>query len=132
MCHLPPLSLHAAGNEGDNNWRSIGTPSDADSVLTVGAVDANGVIASFSSYGPSADGRIKPDVCAVGKNAWLFSPFGFATYGSGTSFATPLIAGMADCLWSALPDENAMQIRERIIRSADRYSNPDTDDGQYG
>ena len=122
----------ATGNEGDNNWRTIGTPSDADSVLAVGAVDANGVIASFSSYGPSADGRIKPDVCAVGKNAWLFSPFGFATYGSGTSFATPLLAGLAACLWSALPAENAMQIRERIIRSADKYDYPDPYRYGYG
>ncbi|MCR5050087.1 MAG: S8 family serine peptidase [Paludibacteraceae bacterium] len=122
----------AAGNEGDNNWHTMGTPSDADSILSVGAVDTNGLIGSFSSYGPSADGRVKPDVCAVGVSTALFSPYGFATYGNGTSFATPLLAGLAACLWSALPDENAMSIRERIIRSADHYSYPDMYRYGYG
>jgi len=121
----------AAGNEGDNSsWRWIGVPADADSILTVGAVNTDGHIGSFSSYGPSADGRVKPDVCAVGVYTTLIYPDGSIIQGNGTSFATPLLAGLAACLWSALPDENAMQIRERIIRSADRYDNPT--DPQYG
>ena len=122
----------AAGNEGTSNWRTISVPADADSILTVGAVDVDGHIGSFSSYGPSADGRIKPEVCAVGVQTTLINPYGTIIQGNGTSFATPLLAGMAAALWSALPDENAMQIRERIIRSADRYEDPDTKRYGYG
>lgn len=120
----------AAGNEGTSSWRTISVPADADSILTVGAVTVDSVAGAFSSYGPSADGRIKPEVCAVGVQATLISPGSEVVHANGTSFATPLLAGMAATLWSGLPDENAMQIRERIIRSADRYSNPDR--GQYG
>lgn len=115
----------AAGNEGDDSWHTISAPADADSILTVGAVDVNGKAGSFSSYGPSADGRVKPEVCAVGVQATLINPNGTIVTNNGTSFATPLLAGMAASLWSALPDENAMQIRERIIRSASLY--PDHD-----
>ena len=122
----------AAGNEGDDDWGTISSPGDADSILTVGAVDVNGNIGSFSSYGPSADGRIKPEVCAVGVKATLVYPSGAIVRANGTSFATPLLAGFAAALWSALPNENAMQIRERIIRSADCYEDPDTKDYKYG
>ncbi len=116
----------AAGNEGDSDWRYLTAPSDADSILSVGAVDVNGAIASFSSYGPSADGRIKPDVCAVGRNATTIRPSSNqVVFTNGTSFACPLLAGMAACLWSALPGCNNMEIRERIIRSANRYASPD-------
>ena len=116
----------SAGNEGTDSWRTISAPADADSVLTVGAVTTDGSIGSFSSYGPSADGRVKPEVCAVGVQATLIHPNGTIVTSNGTSFATPLLAGMAATLWSALPDENAMQIRERIIRSANLYPNHDT------
>ncbi len=119
----------AAGNEGQDAWHYIDTPADADSILAVGAVGIDSIIAAFSSYGPAADGRVKPEVCAVGSRSVLISPQGTIIRSNGTSFATPLMAGMAASLWSALPDENAMQIRERIIRSADRYNRPDD---QYG
>lgn len=122
----------AAGNEGDNAWRTITAPADADSILTVGAVSTWGEIGNFSSYGPSSDGRIKPEVCAVGVWTQLINPGGNIVTSNGTSFATPLLAGLAASLWSALPDENAMQIRSRIIRSADRYLNPDTQQYGYG
>lgn len=122
----------AAGNEGDDAWRTITAPADADSILTVGAVTTWGEIGNFSSYGPSSDGRIKPEVCAVGVWTQLINPGGNIVTSNGTSFATPLLAGLAASLWSALPDENAMQIRSRIIRSADRYLNPDMDQYGYG
>ena len=122
----------AAGNEGNNAWRTISVPADADSILTVGAVSTWGEIGNFSSYGPSSDGRIKPEVCAVGVRTQLINPGGNIVTSNGTSFATPLLAGLAASLWSALPDENAMQIRSRIIRSADRYLNPDMDQYGYG
>lgn len=116
----------AAGNEGNGSWGTISAPADADSVLTVGAVSVDSLAGSFSSYGPSSDGRIKPEVCAVGVQATLIYPNGSIVRSNGTSFATPLLAGMAAALWSALPNENAMQIRERIIRSAHLYPNYDT------
>lgn len=122
----------AAGNEGDDAWKTISVPADADSILTVGAVSTWGEIGNFSSYGPSSDGRIKPEVCAVGVWTQLINPGGNIVTSNGTSFATPLLAGLAASLWSALPDENAMQIRSRIIRSADRYLNPDTQQYGYG
>ena len=122
----------AAGNEGNKDWHWISAPADADSILTVGAVNVDSIIGVFSSYGPSADNRIKPEVCAVGVQATLINSNEQVVKANGTSFATPLLAGMAATLWSALPDENAMQIRERIIRSADRYGNPDTKQYGYG
>lgn len=125
------LVCAAAGNEGNDAWRTIGAPADADSILTVGAVDSIGVIGGFSSYGPTSDGRTKPEVCAAGVKAALISHAGEIVHSNGTSYATPLLAGLAASLWSALPDENAMQIRERIIRSANRYPTPDPDN-HYG
>ena len=122
----------AAGNEGDAPWGTIGAPADADSILTVGAVDIDSIAGRFSSYGPSSDGRIKPEVCAVGVQTTLINPSGYIVNSSGTSFAAPLIAGLAASLWSALPDENNMQIRERIIRSSDRYTHPDYANYVYG
>lgn len=122
----------AAGNEGNSDWKTISAPADADSILTVGAVTVDSLIGSFSSYGPSSDGRIKPEVCAVGVKATLINPDGTIVHNNGTSFATPLLAGLAASLWSALPDENAMQIRERIIRSTDRYTTPDYQRYGYG
>lgn len=119
------LLVMAIGNDGNKAWHYLSTPADADSVITVGAVDINRNIAEFSSYGPSADGRIKPEVCAVGKETVLINPSNnMLQSGNGTSFACPLIAGMAACLWSALPHASNMEIRERIIRSADRYTQP--------
>lgn len=126
------LLVNAAGNEGSNSWHYITAPADADNILTIGAVNISREIAPFSSRGPSSDGRVKPEVCAVGWGTSIISPVNnWVQTGNGTSFACPLIAGLAASLWSALPDENAMQIRERIIRSADQYNHPDSEYG-YG
>ena len=122
----------AAGNEGNSDWKTLSAPADADSILTVGAVSVDSLIGKFSSWGPSADGRVKPEACAVGVQATIINPSGMIITGNGTSFATPLMAGLAACLWSALPNENAMQIRDRIIRSADRYLSPDMNQYGYG
>lgn len=125
----------AAGNDGDeegNPPHTLGIPGDADSILTVGAVNTDGEIGYFSSYGPTSDLRIKPEVCAVGVKTTLVNYSNAVVQANGTSFATPLLAGFAAALWSALPNENAMQIRERILRSSDRYNTPDTNLYKYG
>ena len=124
------LLVVAAGNDGNNARHYLSTPADADSILTVGAVNTSCKLAEFSSFGPSADGRVKPEVCAVGAGTALMKPANNDVMnGNGTSFACPLIAGMAASLWSALPNATNMEIRNRIIRSADRYTQPHE---QYG
>ena len=124
------LVIVAAGNEGNKAWHYISAPADADNILTVGAVNIHDSIAAFSSWGPTADGRVKPEVCATGNQTALINPLNNSViYGNGTSFACPIIAGMAACLWSAMPHATNMEIRERIIQSADRYTMPHA---QYG
>ena len=124
------LVVVAAGNDGNNAWHYISAPADADNILTVGAVDVHDSIAAFSSWGPTADGRVKPEVCATGYQTALINPLNNnVQYGNGTSFACPIIAGMAACLWSALPNASNIEIRQRIIQSADRYTLPHD---QYG
>ena len=119
------LVVVAAGNDGNTAWHYISAPADADHILTIGAVDIHDSIAAFSSWGPTADGRVKPEVCATGSQTALINPLNNSViYGNGTSFACPIIAGMAACLWSAIPHANNMEIRERIIQSADRYIQP--------
>ncbi len=120
------LMVIAAGNEGNSGWRFISTPGDADSVMTVGAVDTLGAVASFSSYGPSSNNRIKPNVAAVGRAAVVASPStGLPVFGNGTSFATPNIAGLTTCLWQAFPEFNNMTILDAMQRSASKYTTPD-------
>lgn len=122
----------AAGNEAQSDWHKICVPADADSILSIGAVTATGEMSTFSSYGPSADGRVKPEVCAQGVQTALIAPDGTVVHSNGTSFAAPTIAGLAASLWSALPSENAMQIRQRIIDSSDRALTPDYQQFGYG
>ncbi|MEP7252005.1 MAG: S8 family serine peptidase [Ginsengibacter sp.] len=119
------LVLVAAGNEGNKTWHFIITPADADSVLTVGAVDASGTPAAFSSYGPSSDGRIKPGVASVGVSTALSSPAGAISAGNGTSFATPNLAGLVTCLWQAFQEFSNMDIIQAVERSSSIYNNPD-------
>ena len=124
------LLVTAMGNDGARAWKYLSTPADADSILSVGAVNKDRAIANFSSFGPTADGRVKPEVCAMGEGTSLINPSNDAVMsGNGTSFACPLIAGMAASLWSALPTATNMEIRELIIRSCDRYQLPHE---QYG
>lgn len=122
----------AAGNEGNNSWHYISSPSDADSVMTVGAVDTLGNIGSFSSYGPSSDGQVKPNVASVGVRAYVANTFnGLPSAGNGTSFATPIMAGITACLWQAFPEENNMSIISELQKSADKFSTPNDRTG-YG
>jgi hypothetical protein len=114
----------SAGNDGGDGWNYIDSPADADSILAVGAVDASGTYASFSSIGPTADHRIKPDVVAMGMNAAVCSPYGGVTYASGTSFSTPIIAGAVASLWQAHPNASNFTIMNAIKQSASKYSHP--------
>lgn len=125
------LTFACAGNSGTSPWFYIGSPADADSILAVGAVDASGNLANFSSRGPSADGRIKPDISAMGVNAIVVNSSGSVTTASGTSFATPLSAGGAACLWQSAPSYSAMQLLHAIQMSSDQWSTPDNLKG-YG
>ena len=120
------LCVFAAGNEGNGAWHFIITPSDADSVMAVGAVSVAGNVGSFSSYGPSSDGQIKPSVAAVGVNAVIANPStGQPGFGSGTSFACPNMAGLTTCLWQAFPEVNNMRIITVMQESATKANNPD-------
>ena len=122
----------AAGNEGSSSWHYITTPADADSTLTVGAVDANRKVANFSSYGPTSDGQIKPDVAAVGVGAVIANQnTGNPSFGNGTSFACPIMAGISTCLWQAFPEVNNMSIIDALRKSGDRFTTPDNRTG-YG
>ena len=115
------LVVNSAGNSGDDPWHFITAPSDGDSVLCVGAVDASRLHAPFSSYGPSADGDVKPNVCAMGLAAVIADMDSTVRVGNGTSFSSPIMAGMAACLMQSHPEKNNMEIFRAIEQSADLY-----------
>ena len=121
----------SAGNEGTSSWHYISTPADADSVLSVGAVSDSGAVASFSSYGPSSDLQIKPDVASVGERAVVQFPNNSIGTNNGTSFAAPNIAGLAACLWQGFREFNNMRIINALRKSGSIASTPDNRIG-YG
>ncbi len=133
------LICNSAGNEGGKKWNYIGAPADAKDILTVGAVNVKRKRAYFSSFGPTADGRIKPDACAVGRNTYVSTPAGLITIADGTSFSSPMLSGMVACLWQAFPEKSNYEIMEAVRQAGDRnmvmngnvYAAPDTNDG-YG
>jgi len=117
----------ASGNERNSSWFYIGAPADADSVITIGAVDWKGYLAGFSSGGPTYDGRIKPEVVAMGVSVLSVEPRNFDSYKyvSGTSYSTPLVAGVCALLLEAHPHWTPMQVREALMQTADRVDRPD-------
>lgn len=115
----------AAGNSGTTVNPYIWVPADAPGVLTIGAVNSSEARASFSSVGPTADNRIKPDVMAMGVSAVVATPTATITTVNGTSLSSPIICGLAACLWQALPQLTNSQLMQLIKQSADRYTNPD-------
>lgn len=132
---LGVVIVAAAGNEGSCSdpsfcWYYISTPADGDSVIAVGAVDVTGARASFSSHGPTADGRIKPDVAAPGTEIYLAAGSGFA-YSAGTSFASPLVAGVVAQLLQVKPDLTPMEVRDVLRQTASLAAAPNNELG-YG
>jgi serine protease AprX len=120
------LVVNSAGNERNSVWKRIIFPSDGDSVLAAGAVDGNGIIADFSSAGPSRDGRIKPDNVAMGVSVAVQSSENLVGRASGTSFSCPVLSGISACLMQAVPKALSSDIINALHSSADRYSNPDS------
>ena len=125
------IVCNSAGNSGDEAWRYIIAPADGDSVLAIGAIAIDSIPGSFSSYGPTADGRVKPDVASVGVNTRVIATNGTVVEGSGTSFANPNLAGLIACLWQAFPEFSNMEIIDAVKRSAHKFLSPDTRVG-YG
>lgn len=121
------LVVNSAGNEGQTgSWKSrITMPADADSICTIGAIRPDGTYASFSSRGPTADGRIKPDLVFQGGPAYTSNGFGESVPATGTSFSAPVGAGLLACLWQAFPDSSAQQIIAMAKRCADQADAPD-------
>jgi len=122
------LVFASAGNEGNknNDWKYIIAPSDGDSVIGVGAVNKEGVAAPFTSYGPSSDNEVKPNITAMGWNTVVQKSNGTFGTGNGTSYSSPVMAGIAACLWQANPNATASQIKLAIEKSAHLYINPDS------
>jgi subtilisin family serine protease len=118
--------VNSAGNEGDLAWKYIDAPADAEGVIAVGAVDAWGKHSLFSSVGPTADGRIKPDVCAMGSSDVLFTVNGCCSIGDGTSFACPLVAGLVADMRQMLPQSSVADIYDRLVKASSQYNNPDS------
>ena len=125
------VCLNAAGNDGDswNGECTLGIPADAEHILTIGAVNGSGTRASFSSVGPTYDGRIKPDVMAMGQDTYVADGYGDYYNGSGTSFATPVMAGAVTCLRQYNPYISVDEFCEIVRQCGNHANNPDV---RYG
>ncbi|HSP88510.1 MAG TPA: S8 family serine peptidase [Ignavibacteriaceae bacterium] len=128
------VTITSAGNEGANAWHFITAPADGFNTIAIGAVNSNNEVTSFSSRGPTSDGRIKPDILTQGSGVFAASASGFTNYNpgfGGTSAAAPLACGIAGLLLSAHPHLNNIQVREILQKTSDNYNTPNNDRG-YG
>jgi subtilisin family serine protease len=122
--------VSSAGNYGNtSSWQIIASPADAENVLAVGATNASRNVAVWSSRGPAADGRVKPDVMGLGAGTSLLRSNGTLTTASGTSFSAPIVAGFIANLWQEFPFLTNKQLLEMVKQSADRFDSPDDDYG---
>ena len=123
--------VNSAGNEGNTSWRYITAPADGIDVISVGAVDNKGLKAAFSSFGPTSDGRIKPDVSAMGVGVYhanAGTEYSYS-YSSGTSVSCPIVAGIATLVKSARPELTPFQVREALRNSGNQALSPDNNLG---
>ena len=125
------LLFCSAGNEGGGNWQKITFPADASGIVTVGAVTEKKKRSSFSSLGFTADNRIKPDVVALGTACCVIGSDGDIQYANGTSFSTPILAGLGVCLWQAFPSLTNKEIISLLQRGSSQFKHPDEQLG-YG
>lgn len=125
------IVVNSVGNEGSDSWHYLSAPADAKNVLSVGAVDAFGNIAKFSSFGPSFDGRVKPDVSAQGVGATIITASGNIGSGNGTSFSSPILAGVIASFWQAFPTLTNVEVVKYVKESAHLFLNPTPQEG-YG
>ena len=125
------ILVNSAGNGGNSSFPTVGTPADAPGVLTIGAVDSGGNYASFSSKGPTVDGRIKPDVMSQGQGSAIITTGGNVDFSSGTSFSSPIMAGAVTCLWQSRPEVPNAALMQVIRESASLYDSPTNEMG-YG
>lgn len=124
------IICNSAGNEGDGAWHYIGVPADAPGIIAVGAVGNYGAKASFSSFGPTSDGRIKPDLVAPGEDVVVAGNVGtHLGISGGTSLASPMLAGAFAALWSAYPEKTGQEIIDAAFHSADQFERPDNERG---
>jgi subtilisin family serine protease len=126
--HKGILLLNAAGNEGNKTWKYISVPADAEGVITVGSVSRDSLHSVFSSIGPTSDGRVKPELCAMGASSAVITTSGSTGYYNGTSFATPILAGLTACYLqsakSIKPSHTLSELRENLYKSANNYAAP--------
>jgi len=123
------IMVCSAGNSGMGPWKKITFPADAHEILTVGALNSDKRNAPFSGVGPTQDGRVKPDVMALGSPASLISGRGTIVRDMGTSFSTPIVCGLVACLWQALPGKSALEIINLVRRTSSSYQEPDNING---
>jgi subtilisin family serine protease len=119
------LVFSSAGNEAAEPWKYLVAPSDGDLVIGVGAVDKDSIWAPFSSFGPTSDGDVKPNLSALGWRSAVLRENGNVVTLSGTSFSAPILAGMAACLWQASPLASSLGIKDALERSASQFGHPD-------
>ena len=119
------ILVNSAGNSGMGPWKKIEFPADAHDILTVGALSIDKKNAPFSGVGPSQDGRVKPDVMALGSPACLISGRGTIVRDMGTSFSTPIVCGLVACLWQAFPEKTAIDIINLVRQTSSNYQTPD-------
>jgi len=120
------LLFNSAGNEGNKTWKKIIFPGDAENIITVGSVTEDSIRSAFSSVGLTVDNRIKPDLMAMGTATSVVTSSDIIIQANGTSFSTPVMAGLAACLWEALPDLNSFEMLKLLRKTANHFQNPDS------
>jgi subtilisin family serine protease len=120
------LLFNSAGNEAGNNWKTKNFPADAENIITVGSIMKDSIRSAFSSVGFTADRRIKPDLMAMGSGDSVVGSSNTIIQSNGTSFSTPIMAGLAACVWEALPDLDSFTMLHLLRETADHFQNPDS------